>query len=406
MQKKYRFTSTAYLLILVILASLPTTPYANTVTEIRTNNNSTQKEVRLVIETTKKPEFSTFTLQNPERLVIDIKQGEWKLKSTLQKELPIRKVRHGKHDTEMRIVFDLIEPIKHIKHFILPPSPPHQYRLVFDVQLGKPNSPIPATPNTNETETLDTLLKSLEAPPPIPVLKFPSTPAQKTTIRKKPLIIIDAGHGGKDPGALGRNHTKEKHITLKYAKALKQKLEQTGRYNAKLTRSTDKYIKLRNRVKIAQKAGGDLFISLHADSHRNPKTRGLSVYSLSEKASDKEAAALARRANRGNIIEGVNLKNQKDDIVDVLIDLVQRDTKNSSAAFAEIITRELGKEVNLLRRAHRFAGFRVLTAADIPSVLIELGYLSNRKEEALLNSANYRNKIISALVRSIDRYFE
>lgn len=220
-----------------------------------------------------------------------------------------------------------------------------------------------------------------------------------------PLIVIDAGHGGNDPGTIGSRGTHEKHITLEYAKALQLALHRSGRYRVQLTRNDDRFIILRDRIKIAQKAKASLFISLHADSAPRDNARGLSVYTVSEKASDAEAEALAARENKVDILSGLDLSHERADVADILISLAQRDTKNQSSLLADILVQELGKRVKLLNNPHRFAGFAVLKAPDIPSVLIETGFLSNREEERLLKSDRHRDKVIEGIVAAIDAYY-
>jgi N-acetylmuramoyl-L-alanine amidase len=223
---------------------------------------------------------------------------------------------------------------------------------------------------------------------------------------RKPVIVLDAGHGGKDPGATGANGTMEKDITLRMARELKRLLEASGRYKVVLTRSDDTLLPLRRRFDIARLAGADLFISLHADHNDNTHLRGASVYTLSENASDAEAAALAARENKEDLISGVDLSNQSAVVTSILIDLAQRETKNRSARFASLLTEEMANQTLVLRESHRFAGFAVLKAPDVPSVLIELGYLSNENDEAALRSARHRTRIGKAIEEAIDHYFE
>lgn len=222
--------------------------------------------------------------------------------------------------------------------------------------------------------------------------------------RGKPLIIIDPGHGGIDPGAVGESVT-EKELTLVVAKALKKELEATGKFRVSLTRSKDIYIPLRERFGLAREKGADLFISLHADSHNDPLTRGASVYTLSEKASDAEAAALAGRENKSDIIAGVDLSKQNSVVTDILIDLAQRDTKNMSTRFAGLLVKELKRETMLLGNTHRYAGFAVLKAPDVPSVLVEMGYISSSKDEALLSSSKHQKRLARAIRDAIVNYF-
>lgn len=220
------------------------------------------------------------------------------------------------------------------------------------------------------------------------------------------MIVIDSGHGGVDPGAISVTGYKEKSLTLDYGRALRDALLATGRYRVTMTRSDDRFIKLRDRMGIAQRVGGDLFISLHANSHNSRKIRGASVYTVSEKASDAEAARVAEKENAADAIAGVNLSQHPDDVRDILLDLTWRETKNLSKQFADTIIKEVGTVNSLLPNSHRFAGFAVLKSPTVPSVLLEIGYMSHPKEAQMLQRRSHRNKIVGAMVRAIDRYFE
>ena len=240
----------------------------------------------------------------------------------------------------------------------------------------------------------------------------PSAPAPQAKGKKREdrkVIVIDAGHGGVDPGAISVSGAYEKDITLPMALALKKALEQDGRYKAVLTRSTDVFLRLRERVEVARAAGADLFISLHADSVGSPigaqTVRGASVYTLSEQASDKEAEALANKENKADIIAGVDLGGKSIDVSNILIDLAQRESMNEAARFAALLVDDLKDVVPVLDRSHRFAGFAVLKAPDIPSVLIEMGYLSNRADEKRLRSDADRAKLAAAMRRAVDSFF-
>ena len=409
----YKFLAINSLCICLLLSLFSTDAAAKSTVASAFRIADTPEHTRFVLETSHPVRYQLLTLQYPSRIVVDIKNTSWQIlhaPKTISSTI-IQNIRNGvRNGKDLRIVFDLNQDALVKNAFILPPNQQSSYRLVLDLvpfapshqpqkpnQVSTPVTPSPAPRPAPEPAAQDALVpqfKSAKGPVPIPK---PST--------YKPMIILDAGHGGKDSGAIGRAGTYEKHVTLSYVKALKKALLNSGKYRVALTRSTDRYIKLRDRVKIAHQSKGDLFISLHADSHRNRKTRGLSVYTLSERASDKEAAALARKANKAEIISDVDLDQENDEVASILIDLVQRDTKNKSSQFAEILTSELKRDVRLLGNPHRFAGFRVLTAADIPSVLIELGYLSNKTEERNLKSSSYRNKLIHAIARSVDRYF-
>ena len=190
------------------------------------------------------------------------------------------------------------------------------------------------------------------------------------------------------------------------ARELKKILDKDGRYKVYLTRNRDVFIPLRERVRIARRYKADLFLSIHADSALNKKAKGLSVYTLSETASDKEAAALAERENKADVIAGMNFAEHSKEVSDILINLAQRETMNRSSEFANFMVQEMRKSVKLLDNTHRFAGFAVLKAPDVPAVLLEMGYLSNRTEEKLLRQDNYRKKLAKSTSVAIDKYFD
>ena len=236
-------------------------------------------------------------------------------------------------------------------------------------------------------------------PSVVPMLKPGSPPAML------PLIYIDPGHGGDDPGTVGRSGVYEKDVTIAVAKELQRQLIDSGRYRVKLTRETDRFVALRDRFELARQDHADLFISLHADANPFYDARGATVYTLSETASDAEAEAIAAKENKSDLIDGVDLSNQNKAVTSILIDLAQRETKNRSAAFAELLVHEMAQVTLMLRHSHRFAGFAVLKAPDIPSVLIELGYLSDPQDEALLLSPAHRANLTRAMLHAIDGYF-
>ena len=238
----------------------------------------------------------------------------------------------------------------------------------------------------------------------VPTLK-PGDQALKKNVKRKPLIIIDPGHGGIDPGAIG-NGTMEKTITLAVAKALKKELLATGRFRVELTRDKDVYIPLRDRFKLARDDSAELFISLHADSHANSKTRGASVYTLSENASDSEAEALAAKENKSDVIAGVDLTNESKVVTGILIDLAQRETTNLSARFAKMLVKSLKRDTLMLEQSHRFAGFAVLKAPDVPSVLLEMGYISSDEDQRLLTNKSHQKGLAQAISRAIQSFFD
>ena len=235
------------------------------------------------------------------------------------------------------------------------------------------------------------------------ILAAPSVwaaPVKKPARRPK-LIALDPGHGGRDPGALGYRGTREKTVVIAVAQALARELQAGGKYRVLLTRSSDTYVPLRERVARAQDAKADLFLSIHADSHPDADVRGASVYTLSEEASDREAAALAARENRedgGGPASSV--------IARTLVAMAQRGTVNESCKLADTIVGSFGKSgIRLLPRSHRKAGFAVLTSPDIPAALVELGYLSNPRDEKLLTVGQHQKALARALRASVDAHF-
>jgi N-acetylmuramoyl-L-alanine amidase len=230
-------------------------------------------------------------------------------------------------------------------------------------------------------------------------------PEAATAAPRRPTIVIDPGHGGIDPGAISRSGTSEKDVVLAFAKTLKEELETSGRYRVLMTRTEDVFLSLRDRVRVARSNSADLLVVIHADSLRSAKARGATVYTVSEKASDAEAEALAHNENRADVIAGVDLAAENGEITDILIDLAQRETKNYSVSFAKTLVKELKPVARLNSRPIRSAGFRVLKAPDVPSVLLELGYLSNRSDENLLLSQKWRGKVAGAVTAAIERYF-
>lgn len=218
-------------------------------------------------------------------------------------------------------------------------------------------------------------------------------------------VVVDAGHGGVDPGCIGRSGTYEKDVVLDTALKLARSLEASKRYKVAMSRSSDNFVSLEDRVIRARTLGADLFISVHADALPERSERGASVFTLSEKASDKEAAAVAERENRSDLVAGVKYT-QDPEVNEILFDLARRQTNNLSLQLAQQLVVELGHHVRLLNHTHRSAAFVVLKAPDIPSALVETGCLSNPDEERDLRNASYRQVVAGALLRSINDYFD
>jgi N-acetylmuramoyl-L-alanine amidase len=293
-----------------------------------------------------------------------------------------------------RIVIDVSGPFLIAKAFVLEPRDDQPARLVIDL--------VPT-----DEKTFQAKLK--ESKPPQPASEgaavIPQAPPRAPDA--KPVVVLDPGHGGIDPGT-NPNGVPEKEVVLAFAKVLKTKLAATGRYEVYLTREDDTFVPLRERVEFAQKKGAGLFLSIHADYFPNQaeKTTGATVYTLSEQASDDEAKELAAKENFSDALAGIELPNDSDEVVaNILIDLAQRETQNRSTLFARSIVGELASRSALHTRRLRSAGFRVLKAPDVPSVLLELGFLSNPDDEKRLTSEAWRDRIADGVVGSIDGYF-
>lgn len=222
----------------------------------------------------------------------------------------------------------------------------------------------------------------------------------RTPVRLKKVVVIDAGHGGKDPGALGKR-SYEKDVTLAAARALKKRLERDGRYRVVLTRSRDEFVPLEERVQIARRADADLFISLHADAGASADIRGATVYTLSDKGSER----VARKVINNDGFMNVNLPGRDRAVNQILLDLTQRATKNSSSAFAELLVDKIGGETSLVERSRRDAGYVVLLAPDVPAVLLEMGFITSPQDEAGMEDSAHRARLMDAVGDSIDSYF-
>ncbi|MEG3087979.1 N-acetylmuramoyl-L-alanine amidase [Sphingomonas sp. PB4P5] len=244
---------------------------------------------------------------------------------------------------------------------------------------------------------------SIAVPKPSNKLKLPAVYGDDDT---RPLVVIDAGHGGIDPGAISpTDHLREKDVTLRIARAIRDELVRSGRVRVALTREDDRFLVLQERYGIARKLKASLFISIHCDSVGTGMASGASVYTLSEVASDKESARLAARENKADIIGGIDLGGTSTDISSILIDLTQRETMNSSASFARLLGREAQPLIPMKVNFHRMASLMVLKAPDMPSILFETGYLSNPSDAAFIDSADGRKRIAQSVRRAVEVHF-
>ncbi|WP_193173003.1 N-acetylmuramoyl-L-alanine amidase [Nisaea nitritireducens] len=394
-------------LLLVLFGILGATPIAmavdGTVEDIRIGQHP--DKIRFVMDVSRPLDFKVFSLADPYRVVVDLPEVTFSRGAHPKDRRPkaIKGFRFGLfRPGTSRVVIDTAQPYSIAAAFALPAKGDQGPRIVLDLK--------PTTRAAFLTESAKSVAAAQAARRPILTAPKPAAPPLLTRPQRraneKVLVAIDAGHGGVDPGAIGVSGVYEKQIVLNAARVLKSELERTGRYKVLLTRDRDVFLRLRERIAVARGAGADLFVSLHADSIPNRKLRGASVYTLSEKASDKEANLLAENENKSDIIAGMDFGTETPEVTSILIDLAQRETMNHSARFAGMLVREMRGEVKLLKTAHRFAGFAVLKAPDIPSVLVELGFLSNNHDEKLLRSNAHLKRVAGALRRSIDNYFD
>lgn len=342
---------------------------------------------RLIIESDKPIKYEVFSLKNPSRLVVDLA----KIKFSDNFSLPpnkgiVKEVRFGSFNNDIsRIVFDLNKPLKNIKTKLLKPSSGKKRMLYIELEVNKV---ILSTKIDNKKKTFQ----------------------QSKLSKKRRTIIIDPGHGGKDPGTSYQGKLNEKDIVLNFSKVLKEKLTNDG-YRVFLTREIDKFIKLNDRVEFAKKKGADLFISIHADASKKDNVRGFSVYTLSEKKMDKEAEKVANLENKGSVFSrkgliGINLTQSRNIIEDWQIKQAFKRANRSSFEFAEILVNNVKKKSKLLNRPHRYAGFAVLKSPNYPSVLVELGFITNDKDRNNLRSKNWQSILANKFVDAINENYK
>ena len=342
---------------------------------------------RLIIESDKPIKYEVFSLKNPSRLVVDLA----KIKFSDDFSLPpnkgiVKEVRFGSFNNDIsRIVFDLNKPLKNIKTKLLKPSSGKKRMLYIELEVNKV---ILSTKIDNKKKTFQ----------------------QSKLSKKRRTIIIDPGHGGKDPGTSYQGKLNEKDIVLNFSKVLKEKLINDG-YRVFLTREIDKFIKLNDRVEFAKKKGADLFISIHADASKKDNVRGFSVYTLSEKKMDKEAEKVANLENKGSVFSrkgliGINLTQSRNIIEDWQIKKAFERANRSSFEFAEILVNNVKKKSKLLNRPHRYAGFAVLKSPNYPSVLVELGFITNDKDRNNLRSKNWQSILANKFVDAINENYK
>lgn len=352
-----------------------------------------QNRTRVVLRFDRKPDANWFYLRGPHRLVVDLPETRFAVEG--EELLPrglITKVRYGRMDHgHSRMIFTVkgaftLEDLDILKNENSP-----GYRLIVDLV------------SASETAFEAAMRERVEHAPErggdddAKARQQPAEPERFT-------VVIDPGHGGIDSGTRGVNGTLEKTVTLTFGRELKGRLEEAGDYNVVLTRDADVFLRLDERVRIARQAGADLLISVHADSIRMRNFGGATVYTLSNKASDAEAAATAARENLSDTIAGLGREDEQDEVADILVDLIRRETQSFSIHFARTLVGELTDDVKLVNNPLRSAGFRVLRAPDVPSVLLELGYLSNPQDEKKMHDPEWRAEAAGNVTEAIEAF--
>lgn len=362
-------------------------------TDVRLGGNDA--DTRFVMDLSSKIDLHAFTLADPYRVVVDIPEVVFRLppKAGESGRGLIKAFRFGlMMEGGSRIVIDVAKPVRIAKAFVVDAAAGDPARLVLDL--------VPTDrAGFLRNMALEDKLMAASAP------MQPEPPAASEDPR--PLIVLDPGHGGIDTGARAPSGQMEKDIVLDFAKRLRDRLERSGRYRVLMTRSDDTYVPLDERVRIARKASASLFVSIHADSlpRKEGDAQGATVYTLSNKASDAQAAQLAETENRADVIAGVDLKTEPNDVAGILIDLAQRETKTFSMQFAHDVVGDLRGVTRLHKEPIKSAGFRVLRAPDVPSVLVELGYVSDREDLKSLMSDAWRDRTADSIAKAVDAYF-
>ena len=357
-----------------------------------------RERTRFIADLSKKVDVNVFALGNPYRVIVDAADVSFQMPKGIGNETRglVTGFRYGLFAPgKSRIVLDLSGPFLIDRSFVLGARDDQPARVVVDLV---PTDEKTFLAKLKEQRTKAAQTETVERPQPV-----------VAPDDAKPVVVLDPGHGGVDPGAKSANGIQEKDVVLAFARRLRKKLEASGRYQVFMTRDDDTFLPLKERVKFAQKKSAGLFVSLHADYFpaEIDDARGATVFTLSEEASDEEARALATKENFSDAIAGVELPEDSDEVVtNILIDLAQRETNNRSVVMARSIVGELAAKGRLHTKQLRSAGFRVLKAPDVPSVLLELGFLSNEEDEKQLTSDTWRDRMAGAISAAVDNYFK
>ena len=364
------------------------------------------KQTRFILDLDKPIQFRAFALADPYRVVVDIPQISFKLAAGtgIAGRGLVKAFRYGLvMPGGSRIVFDLTGPAKIANSYVLEAANDQPPRLVLELEEVDRTVFVQSLAPENRPELRPAIAQANAAVVPA-VASAAAKPASPPDTR--PLVVIDPGHGGIDNGTQAGGEM-EKNLVLGFGLALRDRIEKSGKYRVVMTRTDDTFIPLDDRVKVARNQSAALFVSIHADAlpRREGDAQGATIYTLSDKASDAEAERLAEAENKSDAIGGVNLTDEPTEVADILIDLAQRETRTFSNRFALLLMGEMKNTVRMHKHPLKSAGFRVLKAPDVPSVLVELGYVSNKGDLEHLVSENWRTKTVGSMAQAIDAFF-
>ena len=350
---------------------------------------------RIVIDFDRKPTFKVHYIDNPARIIVDLPKTVFGFKAdALEARGVFSDIRYGSMERGAgRLVLTARRPTVLALSEVQKDDGGRGYRLVLDAKV--------VTPQEFAAKVQDGWSAAEKAAVEHSQASALAAVPSKTMFT----IAVDPGHGGIDSGAIGAtSKTPEKTITLAFAKALAERLNKDAGVHAFLTRKDDEFVSLSGRVAVAREHGADLFISIHADTLSVPTIRGATVYTISDRSSDRMAAALAERENRSDTIAGVDFKDETPEVSDILLDLARRETQAFSVTLADAVVKSFEGNIELINNPHRYAGFQVLKAPDVPSILLELGFLSNKTDEQLLLDEAWRNKVADRLADAVEHY--
>ena len=361
-------------------------------------------QTRFILDLDKTIAFRAFALADPYRVVVDIPQVDFRLPGgagTAGRGL-VKAFRYGLvMSGGSRIVFDLTGPARIANSYVLEAANDQPPRLVLELEAVDRTAFVQSLPPESRPE----LKPAVTDAPLAPTADAAAPPRPAPPPDRRPVVVIDPGHGGIDNGTQSSGES-EKNLVLAFGLALRDRLEKGGKYRVVMTRDDDTFIPLNDRVKVARNQSAALFVSIHADAlpRREGDAQGATIYTLSDKASDAEAERLAEAENKADAIGGVNLTEEPTEVADILIDLAQRETRTFSNRFARMLMGEMKNTVRMHKHPLKSAGFRVLKAPDVPSVLVELGYVSNKSDLEHLVSDNWRARTVGSMAQAIDAF--